>query len=72
MKSGIGFDASNYGYAVVEKSDMVFIPDPVTALINPPSGGIRQVLQPVIPAAPHLPLTGAEPFCVAIPRRDVV
>ena len=22
MKSGIGFDASNYGYAVVEKSDM--------------------------------------------------
>ena len=27
MKSGIGFDASNYGYAVVEKSDMVFIPD---------------------------------------------
>ena len=31
MKSGIGFDASNYGYAVVEKSDMVFIPDPDTA-----------------------------------------
>ena len=30
MKSGIGFDASNYGYAVVEKSDMVFIPDPDT------------------------------------------
>ena len=27
MKYGIGFDASNYGYAVVEKSDMVFIPD---------------------------------------------
>ena len=24
MKSGIGFDASNYGYAVVEKSDMVY------------------------------------------------
>ncbi len=35
MKSGIGFDASNYGYAVVEKSDMVFIPDPDTALIDP-------------------------------------
>ncbi len=32
---GIGFDASNYGYAVVEKSDMVFIPDPDTALIDP-------------------------------------
>ncbi len=35
MKSGIGFDASNYGYAVVEKSDMVFIPDPDTAAIDP-------------------------------------
>ncbi len=35
LKEGIGFDASNYGYAVVEKSDMVFIPDPDTALIDP-------------------------------------
>ena len=35
MISGIGFDASNYGYAVVEKSDMVFIPDPDTAVIDP-------------------------------------
>ena len=35
MKSGIGFGASNYGYAVVEKSDMVFIPDPDTAVIDP-------------------------------------
>ncbi len=35
MTSGIGFDASNYGYAVVEKSDMVFIPDPNTAVIDP-------------------------------------
>ena len=35
MKSGIGFDASNYGYAVVEKSDMVFIPDPDTAIVDP-------------------------------------
>jgi glutamine synthetase len=35
MKSGIGFDASNYGYAVVEKSDMVFVPDPDTACIDP-------------------------------------
>ena len=35
MISGIGFDASNYGYAVVEKSDMVFIPDPDTAMIDP-------------------------------------
>ena len=35
MKYGIGFDASNYGYAVVEKSDMVFIPDPDTAMIDP-------------------------------------
>ena len=35
MLNGIGFDASNYGYAVVEKSDMVFIPDPDTAVIDP-------------------------------------
>ena len=35
IKNGIGFDASNYGYAVVEKSDMVFIPDPDTAMIDP-------------------------------------
>jgi len=35
MKNGIGFDASNYGYAVVEKSDMVFIPDPDSAMIDP-------------------------------------
>ena len=35
MKDGIGFDASNYGYAVVEKSDMVFIPDLDTAIIDP-------------------------------------
>lgn len=35
MTDGVGFDASNYGYAVVEKSDMVFIPDPDTAQIDP-------------------------------------
>lgn len=35
MTDGIGFDASNYGYAVVEKSDMVFIPDLDTAVIDP-------------------------------------
>ena len=35
MTDGVGFDASNYGYAVVEKSDMVFIPDPDTAMIDP-------------------------------------
>ena len=34
LKEGIGFDASNYGYAVVEKSDMVFIPDLDTALVD--------------------------------------
>ncbi|MDO4940990.1 MAG: type I glutamate--ammonia ligase [Erysipelotrichaceae bacterium] len=31
MKDGIGFDASNYGYAQVEKSDMVFYPDLASA-----------------------------------------
>jgi len=35
LVNGIGFDASNYGYAVVEKSDMVFIPDPATAVVDP-------------------------------------
>ena len=35
LKNGIGFDASNYGYAVVEKSDMVFIPDPNTVILDP-------------------------------------
>ena len=35
MTEGVGFDASNYGYAVVEKSDMVFIPDPDTAVVDP-------------------------------------
>ena len=34
MVNGIGFDASNYGYAVVEKSDMVFVPDPDTAVVE--------------------------------------
>lgn len=32
---GIGFDGSNYGYAPVEKSDMVFIPDISTAVFDP-------------------------------------
>ena len=35
MVNGVGFDASNYGYAVVEKSDMVFIPDLDTAYVDP-------------------------------------
>lgn len=35
MKHGIGFDSSNYGYASVEKSDMVFIPDLSTAVVEP-------------------------------------
>lgn len=34
MKNGIGFDGSNYGFAPVEKSDMVFIPDLTTAYID--------------------------------------
>lgn len=35
IKNGIGFDGSNYGYAMVEKSDMVFIPDISTAVVDP-------------------------------------
>ena len=32
---GIGFDGSNYGYAPIEKSDMVFLPNPSTAYVDP-------------------------------------
>ena len=35
MENGIGFDGSNYGYANVENSDMVFIPDLSTAILDP-------------------------------------
>lgn len=35
MHYGIGFDGSNYGFAPVENSDMVFIPDLSTAAIDP-------------------------------------
>ena len=35
MTAGIGFDGSNYGFAPVEKSDMVFIPDLKSAEIDP-------------------------------------
>ena len=34
LKSGIGFDGSNYGFAPIEKSDMVFIPDITSAYID--------------------------------------
>ena len=35
LQEGIGFDGSNYGYAAVEQSDMVFIPDPTTTVVDP-------------------------------------
>ncbi|MCL2563476.1 MAG: type I glutamate--ammonia ligase [Oscillospiraceae bacterium] len=34
MTHGIGFDASNYGFAPVEKSDMVFVPDLSSAYVD--------------------------------------
>ena len=34
LKNGIGFDGSNYGFAPVEKSDMVFIPDITTSVYD--------------------------------------
>lgn len=37
MSNGIGFDGSNYGYAPVEKSDMIFIPDLESAFWEPVS-----------------------------------
>lgn len=35
MTYGVGFDASSYGFAQVEKSDMVFIPDLESITIDP-------------------------------------
>ena len=34
LKHGIGFDGSNYGFAPVEKSDMVFVPDLSSAYVD--------------------------------------
>jgi glutamine synthetase len=34
LKNGVGFDGSNYGFAPIEKSDMVFIPDLGTAYVD--------------------------------------
>ncbi|TFG80799.1 MAG: glutamine synthetase, partial [Spirochaetales bacterium] len=38
LKYGIGFDASNYGYAQVHKSDMVAIPDLSAAFVEEKDG----------------------------------
>lgn len=35
LNGGIGFDGSNYGFASLEKSDMVFIPDLSTGITEP-------------------------------------
>ena len=35
LEYGIGFDGSSYGFAPVEKSDMVFVPDLASACIDP-------------------------------------
>ena len=35
FREGVGFDASNFGFASVESSDMIMIPDPDTAFIDP-------------------------------------
>lgn len=35
LRYGIGFDGSNYGFAPVENSDMVFIPDITTTVYEP-------------------------------------
>ena len=35
MQYGIGFDGSNYGYAPIERGDMVFVPDLDTAAVDP-------------------------------------
>ncbi len=35
LTDGIGFDGSSYGFATIEKSDMVFIPDLSTGFVDP-------------------------------------
>lgn len=35
FEEGFGFDGSNYGYAVLERSDMAFIPDLQSAFLDP-------------------------------------
>ena len=35
MKYGIGFDGSSYGFAPVESSDMVFVPNIESAKLDP-------------------------------------
>ena len=35
LQNGIGFDGSNYGFAPVEKSDMIFIPDLSSSFLEP-------------------------------------
>lgn len=35
FEKGFGFDGSNYGYAPIESSDMVFVPDFRTAFVDP-------------------------------------
>ena len=34
MENGVGFDGSNYGFAPIEKSDMVFVPDLQSAYVD--------------------------------------
>ena len=34
LESGVGFDGSNYGFAPIEKSDMVFVPDLKSAYVD--------------------------------------
>ena len=40
MIYGVGFDGSNYGYAQVENSDMLYIPDLSTAAVEPYTEGV--------------------------------
>ena len=38
LADGVGFDASNYGYAKIENSDMIAIPDLSTAFVEARGG----------------------------------
>ncbi len=55
MEHGIGFDGSNYGFAQVEKSDMVFVPDLSSAFVDK------------FAEVPTLAMIG-DVFCIELPK----
>lgn len=62
---GIGFDGSNYGYAPVESSDMVFVPDLDTAVVDPFAKAVSMIGDVLVIDRPHNRLFDQYPRSVA-------